>query len=112
VFAGCIEGHDVAAKVDGYGWSPNVLEELENEVAIYQHLSNEKGVVVPRLVAHGFIAEWKKTCYMLATELMGSSHEFAPPADHDDFERAAEHVVERLHAKGLLLNDIKPQILS
>lgn len=69
----------------------------------------EQGTAVPYLVAHGYIAD--STLYFIATQLMGPSLE-SIPAPSDDmvqfWEGGVLAVVDKVHARGVMLNDIRP----
>lgn len=107
VFSGGIGGHPVAIKVSDYGNRFSVLEELQQEVHILDHLRDEQGRAVPRKIAQGFIAE--STCYFMATELLGETLLEASPAEDVALEQAALAALERVHARGVLHNDVRPQ---
>ncbi|KAK9825621.1 hypothetical protein WJX74_010498 [Apatococcus lobatus] len=99
VYAGCIIGQRVAVKVGDYAACKRSLAELRHEVSVYRHLPGEQGVSVPRFVACGHILD--SSLYFIATELLGPSLEDAMTLDKD-FEPAALHALERVHACGVL----------
>ena len=107
VFEGCIGGSPVAVKVCDYGHRSAALKEVQRECNMLDHLRDEQGQAVPRKITQGYIAG--STCYFVAMELLGESLEEAPSSEHAALEQAALAALEKVHARGVLHMDVRPQ---
>ncbi len=106
VFSGRIGGSPVAIKVADYGHRSSVLEEVQQEVEMLDYLRDEQGQAVPRKIAQGYIAE--STCYFIAMELLGETLQDAPLEEFPALEESALAALDRVHAAGVLHNDVRP----
>ena len=94
--------HDTShkcAQVGDYAADKRVLQDLQHEAAVYEHLRAEQGVSVPRFVACGYIMD--STLYFIATELLGPSLDSAAAVEKT-LELTALHALDRVHSCGVL----------
>ncbi|CAL8469822.1 g9364 [Coccomyxa elongata] len=106
VFSGCIGGSPVAIKVADYRGRFSKLKEVQEEVEMLDYLHAKQGQAVPRKIAQGYIVD--STCYFVATELLGETLRDAPPDEFPGLEEAALAALDRVHAAGVLHNDVRP----
>ena len=95
--------HDAShkcAQVGDYAAEKRVLQDLQHEAAVYEHLRGEQGISVPRFVACGYIMD--STLYFIATELLGPSLDSVASAAGETLELTALRALDRVHACGVL----------
>ncbi|KAI8317891.1 hypothetical protein GQ54DRAFT_323902 [Martensiomyces pterosporus] len=115
VCRGWVNGRPVALKLCPGDVECAILDELFNEVQVYQHLRDLQGDAIPRLVEHGLVEINGRLYVALVLELiedalfegvMDASREEALRAGcDDDLKRAVLAVLEKIHSRGVANGD-------
>ena len=80
----------------------DMMPEMENEIEIYEHLIDLQGVMIPKLLLHGY---WRGGMYCIGLSLCGR----VPETLSDSQKRKVIESLDAIHSYGILHNDIKKE---
>jgi len=103
VVEGTFEGQSVAIKILDIVKNPNLLSEMENELLIYQTLSDLQGQVIPKIKCYGDL--WG----MFRMIIMEPIGKFASYPWSDDIKKKVIWCYKMLHKHHVLHNDVKDE---
>ena len=96
------ESKRIALKISDIAKNKGMLQELQNEVSIYQQLSDLQGNGIPTLYCHGYI---ECVLYCVGVSLCGTvAQEFT-----EEQQKKLLDTLDRIHESGILHNDIKKE---
>ena len=79
-----------------------MLSELRNEIEIYRLLSDIQGIIVPKLLLHGY---WEGGMYCIGFSLCGS----VPGTLSESQKHSLLSNIDVIHNHGIVHNDIKKE---
>jgi predicted Ser/Thr protein kinase len=83
---------------------PYILEEMQNEVEIYEILSDIQGEYIPKLVCYGYYEDGM--CYVIGTTLVGTNLSNFKHITEQQKTRGL-NALKAIHDKGILHSDIR-----
>ncbi|PIA17394.1 hypothetical protein COEREDRAFT_7360 [Coemansia reversa NRRL 1564] len=102
VCEGWLQGHRVAFKISATDATAEILDEIHNEVQVYEHLADLQGSVIPRLLDHGLVNIHGRLHAVLALELVQDDKSArCPPQAHF----AAIDALREIHRRGVVHGD-------
>jgi predicted Ser/Thr protein kinase len=96
------ESQPIALKTADIAKHPEMLPELQNEVSVYEELSELQGKAIPRLVCHGYV---EAVLYCVGLSVCGT----VPKKLTEQQKQRLLDILESIHQIGILHNDIREE---
>ncbi|KAJ2609409.1 Glucose-6-phosphate 1-dehydrogenase [Coemansia sp. RSA 1365] len=102
VCEGWLQGHRVAFKISATDATAEILDEIHNEVQVYEHLADLQGSVIPRLLDYGLVNIHGRIHAVLALELVQDDKSARCPPQA---RFAAIDALREIHRRGVVHGD-------
>ncbi|KAJ2122717.1 hypothetical protein IW147_003127 [Coemansia sp. RSA 720] len=113
VYSGIVNRRTVAVKVSKANADAVILNELHNEVNVYQHLANLQGDVIPRLYGHGLLeVDGTLRAALILEEINDWAGKTYPHEDRAEqlslsVRQSAMNALDKIHACGVIHGDFR-----
>jgi predicted Ser/Thr protein kinase len=94
--------NQVALKAIDLWKQSDMLVELQHEIEMYRLLSDLQGIIIPKLVLHGY---WEGGMYCIGFSLCGT----VPKTLTESQKQSVLSSIDAIHRRGILHNDIKKE---